>query len=78
MQRIQRLAISDEGFVFDPTTGESFRVNYTGLAILKALKEGLSPEEIVERLVQQFEVSYEEASRDTMDFIEHMRSYHLV
>ncbi|MFA7409794.1 MAG: hypothetical protein WCY83_06175 [Bacteroidales bacterium] len=32
------LRISDQGVVFDPSTGESFTVNETGLAILKSLR----------------------------------------
>jgi hypothetical protein len=36
------LAISDTGFVFDPRTGHSYTVNSTGLALLRALKQGLS------------------------------------
>ncbi|NPA17000.1 MAG: HPr-rel-A system PqqD family peptide chaperone [Aquificae bacterium] len=78
MDRLSQLAINDEGFVFDPLTGESFTVNQTGLFILKELKEGKSQEEIVQDLVENFEVSKEEAERDLVDFIEKLRSYRLI
>ncbi|NPA13166.1 MAG: HPr-rel-A system PqqD family peptide chaperone [Aquificae bacterium] len=78
MDRLSQLAINDEGFVFDPITGESFTVNQTGLFILKLLKEGKTPEEIVSQLVENFEVSPETAERDVVDFIEKLRSYRLV
>ena len=39
MSRLNRLAINDEGFIFDPETGNSFTVNGTGLFIIKLLKE---------------------------------------
>ncbi|WP_456383295.1 HPr-rel-A system PqqD family peptide chaperone [Persephonella sp.] len=78
MDRLSQLAINDEGFVFDPLTGESFTVNQTGLFILKELKEGKSQEEIVQDLVENFEVSQEEAERDLVDFIEKLRSYRLI
>ena len=73
MGKLQKLAISDEGFIFDPETGSSFTVNQTGLFILKLLKEGKSQEEIVEVLTQEFDVSREEAARDLIDFLEQLR-----
>ena len=73
MSKLQRLAISDEGFIFDPETGNSFTVNQTGLFIIKLLKEGKSPEEVVEALTKEFEVSPEEAQRDLIDFLEQLR-----
>ncbi|ACO04085.1 MAG TPA: HPr-rel-A system PqqD family protein [Persephonella sp.] len=78
MDRISQLAINEEGFVFDPLTGESFTVNQTGLLILKGLKEGKTEEEIVEEIVENFEVSKDEAERDLTDFIEKLRSYRLI
>ena len=73
MGKLQKLAISDESFIFDPETGSSFTVNQTGLFILKLLKEGKSQEEIVEALTEEFDVSREEASRDLIDFLEQLR-----
>ena len=73
MGKLQKLAISDEGFIFDPETGSSFTVNQTGLFILKLLKEGKSQEEIVEALTEEFDVSREEAARDLIDFLEQLR-----
>ena len=40
MGYLQQLAISDDGFIFDPTSGQSFTVSDTGLFILKGLKQG--------------------------------------
>ncbi|HHG75154.1 MAG TPA: HPr-rel-A system PqqD family peptide chaperone [Persephonella sp.] len=78
MNRLSQLAINEEGFVFDPLTGESFTVNQTGLLILKDLKEGKSQEEIIKDITENFEVSQEEAERDLIDFIEKLRSYRLI
>ncbi|WP_297492845.1 HPr-rel-A system PqqD family peptide chaperone [Persephonella sp.] len=78
MKRLSQLAINEEGFVFDPLTGESFTVNQTGLLILKDLKEGKSQEEIIKDITENFEVSQDEAERDLIDFIEKLRSYRLI
>jgi len=78
MNRLKRLAINEEGFVFDPSTGESFTTNKTGLFILNMLKEGKSKEEIVEAIVSEYSVDKETAERDVIDFLERLRSYHLL
>lgn len=68
MQRLSHLALNDEGFVFDPTTGASFQVSQTGLAILRALRDGKADEEIAQTLTDRFEVGLEDAKRDVADF----------
>lgn len=73
MGKLERLAINDEGFIFDPETGNSYTVNKTGLFIIKLLKEGKTEEEIVKALTERFEVSEDEAKRDLIDFIEQLR-----
>ena len=78
MNRLKNLAINDEGFIFDPITGESFTANRTGLFILKGLKDGLPENEIAQKLSQNFDVSFDEAQRDVLDFLEKLRSYRLI
>jgi len=78
MDKLARLAISEEGFIFDPVSGNSFTTNKTGLFILKALKEGKAEEAIVHALTEKYEVSREEAEKDVTDFIEQLRYYRLI
>ena len=78
MQRLRSLALNPDGFAFDPTTGESFTVNTTGLAILEGLREGLTHEGLTGRLVERFEVTPEDASRDVDDFLDHLRAFRLL
>ncbi len=73
MEKLRRLALNEEGFIFDPETGNSFVTNQTGLFILKKLREGLSEEEIVKALLEEFEVDEETARRDLYDFLEQLR-----
>lgn len=76
--RIARLAINEEGFVFDPQTGESFTVNETGKTILKALIDSNAEEGIAMKLTEQFDVSHQDAQADVRDFIQHLRAYQLL
>ena len=78
MQRLRSLALNPDGFAFDPTTGESFTMNATGLAILAGLREGASPIELVGRLTEEFEISEQDATRDVDDFLDHLRALRLV
>jgi len=71
--KLNRVALNDEGFIFDPETGNSYTVNKTGLFVIKLLKEGKSEEEIIKALTEHFEVSEDEAKRDLLDFIEQLR-----
>ena len=68
--KIKRVAMNDDGFIFDPQTGISYTANSTAMAILKKLRETENPEEIKKALVAEFEVSPEEAERDLIDFLE--------
>ena len=78
MSRFSQLAINDEGFVFDPSTGESFTVTQTGLVILKGLKEERGNQELTKLLTEEYEVSTQEAERDVIDFIQRLRTYNLM
>ncbi len=73
MNKLNRLAINDEGFIFDPETGNSYTVNEVGLFILKQLKEGKSESEILDALIENYEVEKGEAEKDLIDFLEQLR-----
>jgi len=72
------LAISDTGFVFDPSAGGTYSVNPTGLCVLRALKEGLSRTEITRRLADRFEGPTQDLARDVDEFIHLLRQNNLV
>ncbi len=72
------IAISDNGFVFNPVTGESFTANPTGLEIMNLIRRGAEAKEITESLCEVFQVESTQAERDLQDFIEMMRQYHLL
>ncbi len=78
MDSLRQLAINEEGFVFNPATGESWTVNSTGLYILKLLKEGKDEDTIARQMAAEFDVDLETAQRDVVDFIEKLRSYRLL
>jgi len=76
--RVARLAVNNEGFAFDPHTGESFMVNVTGAEILNGIIANQSEEEITASLAEHFEVTQQEAQADVRDFFQHLRTLRLV
>ncbi len=76
--KLQRLAINNEGFIFDPTTGESYTVNQTGIAVLKVLEEGRSIQEAAVSVAELFDITPEEAEKDIVDFVNHLKALYLL
>ena len=74
VNRVSRLAVNDEGFIFDPVSGDSFQVSATGLLILGALREGKSRETIALAITEKYDVSLEDAQRDVEDFLASLKN----
>ena len=78
MNRLPQLAVNDQGFVFDPSTGESFTVNCTGLDILKELKNNRPQDQIARDIAGKYGVDLAEAERDVADFADRLRTFQLI
>ena len=68
--QIKDLAISDSGFIFDPSSGETFAANHTAVELLRGLSAGLDDAALVEVLCQRYQVEPSEAQRDVADFLQ--------
>lgn len=78
-QKLRDLAVSDTGFLFDPYTGSTFSVNEAGMAVLAALREGLSAADVSKRLREKFDVPEgSDVDRDVGEFIHLLRRNGLV
>ena len=67
-ESLQRLAISESGFVFDPASGQSFTVNETGLALIRLLQKNSEVQTVVKQLQQEYDIAVPELERDIEDF----------
>ncbi len=70
---VKRFAVSESGFVFDPTSGRSFTVNETGLSILRALQQDVSWQDLRVRLMEEFAVDQPTLERDLSEFVNTLR-----
>lgn len=65
----KNLALSENGFLFDARTGNTFSLNRTGTFLLRALIDGVPVEHLTNMLQDTFEVSVETAIRDVEQFL---------
>lgn len=72
------IAISENGYVFVPSTGDSYALNPIGRTILELLREGKTTYEIQVILEDQYEVPSELLERDMEDYISHLRQLKLL
>ena len=68
-KKLKSLAISENGFIFDPETGYSYKVNTTAHIILKQLQQGNTREEIIEMILAEFDTNKDQAESDYAHFL---------
>ncbi|MFN7312293.1 MAG: PqqD family protein [Bacteroidota bacterium] len=78
MKLLKNIALSDTGFVFNPSTGDSFSVNPIGLSILRDLQAGKSESEIKNNLLNQFQIDKETIEKDVYDFLKMIEQFNLL
>ncbi len=78
VKRLGDLALSDNGFAFDPYSGATFTINATGVCVLQAMKEGLAREAIGARVRERFQAGGADVARDVDDFIALLRQHGIV
>lgn len=74
----KNVAVSDSGFVFNPTTGESFSANPIGTEIIEMLKQGKSQDEIKERILENYITEQDIIDKDIFEFFELLKQYSLI
>ena len=70
---LERLAVSESGFVFDPVSGHSFTVNETGLSILRALQQDRHLDTLRAGLLAEFDIDETTLERDLLEFLGSLR-----
>ncbi|MEI6523475.1 MAG: PqqD family protein [Bacteroidia bacterium] len=74
----KNIALSDTGFLFNPSTGDSYSTNPIGLDIIRELKEGSSPKEVLKFIMEKYEVEESRIEKDLGDFIDMLKSFQLM
>lgn len=78
MKLKENIATSENGFVFDSTTGESFSVNELGVEIFNMLKKNLQFEEIKYNIMEKYEVDEITFEKSFLDFTSMLTEFNLI
>jgi len=74
----KNVSISENGFIFNPTTGESFTVNPIGVEIINMLKENKTEADIKKQLLEKYNTDSTSIEKDFYDFIHMLKSSNLL
>lgn len=74
----KKIAISESGFVFDSSSGDSFSVNPIAREILEMIKSGNSFDEIKNSILDKYEVSVAVLDHMLEDFISTSKKFKIV
>ncbi|MBN2668372.1 MAG: PqqD family protein [Bacteroidales bacterium] len=72
------LAVSEDGFVFDPKTGESYTVNEVGISVLQHLSRGTQIDALVDALEKEYDADRYTLEKTVGDFVQMMKEYNLL
>ena len=78
MQLRKNIATSEDGFLFNPSTGDSWSANPMATEWLAWLKEGRSQEDIMDLVTGKYEVERSRVERDWDDFMKQLQEARLL
>lgn len=73
----KNIATNELGFVFNPSTGDSFSTNPIAANILKMLREGESLSSIKHQLLATYDVEASVLEKDLDDFMQTLKENNL-
>jgi len=78
MRLKKNIAVSETGFVFDPSTGDSFTLNPMGLHILELVKQGKNQNDICKEITSNYDVDDSSFERYFYDFVATLKQMQLI
>jgi coenzyme PQQ synthesis protein D (PqqD) len=74
----KNIAVSDTGFLFNPSTGDSYSVNPIGMDIVSLMKQNKEIEEIKQAIMNEYVCDEGTFEKDYYDFTMVLRNYKLL
>ncbi|HNP48730.1 MAG TPA: PqqD family protein [Bacteroidia bacterium] len=78
MKLLSNIAVSESGYLFNPTNGDSFSSNPVATDIISLLKQDKSPEEIKQFILSKYDVEKSTVERDLDEFLQELRDNYLM
>ena len=66
---LKELMLNDNGFAFNPQSGESFQLSPVGVHVIRQLLDHKDEETVLSSIIEEFDVSPDVARRDLGGFI---------
>ncbi|HKM34421.1 MAG TPA: PqqD family peptide modification chaperone [Lachnospiraceae bacterium] len=70
--------LAGEKVMIDFETGKYFLIKGTGNDIWDMLQENITPAQVIEKLLQEYDVTPEECEAAVIDFLDKMKSYDFI
>jgi len=77
MKIASEVNISDNGFVFNSKTGDSFTLNPSGLELIRMISEGREMKEIRDAFVSKYDVDELSFEKDFYEFCTLLKYYQI-
>ncbi len=74
----KNIAVSDTGFLFNPSTGDSYSVNPIGMDIVRLMKQNKELNEIKQAIMSEYVCDEATFEKDYYDFSMVLRNYKLL
>jgi len=74
----KNIATSEEGFLFNPTTGDSFSTNTIGAEIIVLMKKDIPLNEVVNTICEKYDVDRALFERDLEEFTLQLKDYSIL
>ena len=74
----KNIATSDEGFLFNPTTGDSFSTNAIGSEIILLMKKDIPGHEVIDIICEKYDVDKSLFERDLEEFTLQLKDYSIL
>ena len=74
----KNIAISENGFLFNPSTGDSFSTNQLGQEIIRLLQAAPDLETVITTIHEKYAVDKSTVERDLADFLYMLKSYQIL
>lgn len=78
MKLKRNIAVSETGFIFDPSSGDSFSLNPIAVEILNLVKKDFNNEEIQTEILNKYDVDSQTFEHNYFDFIGMLKTFNLV
>ncbi|MFC4231640.1 PqqD family protein [Parasediminibacterium paludis] len=69
----KNIATSESGFIFNPSTGDSYSANPIAAEILGLLKEGIAASNIKAQILDRYDVTNAQLEKDWDDFANQLK-----